>query len=115
MFNYKKIMCCALSSATIVGLGTVPSNAINENIDLQGNNRFETANKIALNYFKSPENIILVNSDAISDALSVAPYAKKLNAPVLLSKSDDLDKKTKETLERNIGKIKSKKYSFNRW
>lgn len=100
MFNYKKIMCCALSSATIVGLGTVPSNAINENIDLQGNNRFETANKIALNYFKSPENIILVNSDAISDALSVAPYAKKLNAPVLLSKSDDLDKKTKETLEK---------------
>ncbi|MEG0606517.1 cell wall-binding repeat-containing protein [Peptostreptococcus sp.] len=61
---------------------------------------FETANKIALNYFKKADNVILVNSDAIPDALSVAPYAKKLNAPVLLTKSDSLDKKTKETLEQ---------------
>lgn len=66
----------------------------------KGGNRFETANKIALNYFKKADNIILVNSDAIPDALSVAPYAKKLNAPVLLTKSDSLDKKTKETLEQ---------------
>lgn len=100
MFNYKKMICCVLSATTVVGVAPVASNAADNSVDLQGGNRFETANKIALNYFKKADNVILVNSDAIPDALSVAPYAKKLNAPVLLTKSDSLDKKTKETLEQ---------------
>lgn len=44
--------------------------------------------------------MILVNSNAIADALSVAPYAKKLEAPVLLTNSDSLESKTKKTIEK---------------
>ncbi|WP_106777347.1 cell wall-binding repeat-containing protein [Peptostreptococcus russellii] len=107
------MICCTLSASTIIAASPIVSNASNDNIDeknhakkdhnkvdLEGYSRFDTANKIALNYFKNPENVILVNSNAIADALSVAPYAKKLEAPVLLTNSDSLESKTKKTIEK---------------
>lgn len=120
MFNYKKMLCCALSTAAVVSVAPVAANAevggtitrdarpINavisaKKINLEGADRFDTANRIALAYFAATnkvDTVILVNSNAIADALAVAPYAKKLNAPVLLAKKDSITNSTQGVLKK---------------
>ena len=90
--------------STILAVGLViclPSN-INaaSSSNIVGKDRYETANKISQSGWHSSDNVIVVNSKAVSDAMSVAPLAKALNAPVLLSKSDGLDSNTLKEIER---------------
>lgn len=96
MFN-KKIMCCLASAAIIVS--AVPLVSLADLVDLVGKDRFDTANKIAKQYFKNSEKVIIVNSRAISDALSVAPLANKYNSPVLLVDRDNINKETFDTIK----------------
>lgn len=94
----RKLFCSALT-LTMLSASISPIFAEEINIGLIGSDRFDTANKIARRYFEKTENVILVNSAAVADALSVAPLAKKINAPVLLTKSDKLDDKTMSLLK----------------
>ncbi len=69
--------------------------------DISGRDRFSTAISISRNGWESgSENVILVNSQAVADSLSVAPLANKLKAPVLLTDSDSLKWETKEEIKR---------------
>ena len=73
---------------------------------IAGMTRFETAIKIAKENFEITEaadyanigttqaNIVLVNEDAMIDGLAAAPLAKVLNAPVLLTGKDSVQKDT---------------------
>ena len=98
-----KRFCSLILSAVIsVGfiIGTSTNSSASSSINLVGKDRYETANKISLSGWHSSENVIIVNSQAVSDAMSVAPLAKALNAPVLLSKSSGLDSDTLKEIER---------------
>jgi putative cell wall-binding protein len=67
---------------------------------LTGKDRYDTAVKISQNTFTSANNIILVNDSSLPDALSVTPYAKVKNAPILLTQSNKLNDQTKKEIER---------------
>ncbi len=67
---------------------------------LTGKDRYDTAVKISQNAFTSANNIILVNDSSLPDALSVTPYAKVKNAPILLTQSNKLNDQTRKEIER---------------
>ncbi len=65
-----------------------------------GSGRHETAVKISQKGWKSAENAIIVNDSAIADALAATPFAKNINAPILLTGKNSLNGKTKAELKR---------------
>ncbi|MDR0879771.1 MAG: cell wall-binding repeat-containing protein [Clostridioides sp.] len=67
---------------------------------LVGENRYETSVKISKNGWNSADNAILVNGDAIPDALAATPLSTSLDAPILLTEKGTLNKKTEEELKR---------------
>lgn len=66
---------------------------------LAGRDRFDTAIEVAKAGFKSADNVILVNSSAIPDALTATPLAKLRNAPILLTGSTELNSKTLQAIK----------------
>lgn len=95
---------CSIVFSTVLAVGliisTPTSTSAATSSNLVGKDRYETANKISQSGWHSAENVIIVNSRAVSDAMSVAPLAKALNAPILLSKSGGLDSNTLKEIER---------------
>lgn len=67
---------------------------------LVGSNRYDTAVQISKRGWKSADNVVLVNGTAIPDALSATPFAKKKDAPVLLTGKDKLNEDTKNEIKR---------------
>lgn len=67
---------------------------------LLGADRYDTAIKVSKKGWESANTAILVNGNAIPDALSATPLAKIKDAPVLLTGSDTLNEKTKAELDR---------------
>ncbi|SDL74327.1 bifunctional 2',3'-cyclic-nucleotide 2'-phosphodiesterase/3'-nucleotidase [Romboutsia lituseburensis] len=67
---------------------------------LTGTTRYETATKISQSAFDKAENVVIVNSSAITDGLCATPFAKLKNAPILLTGSKTLDAKTKAEISR---------------
>ena len=51
--------------------------------------RIGTADQVALDLFKSAQNVVLVNGYGYADAVSATPLAKQLNAPILLTHGED--------------------------
>ena len=104
---------------------------------LAGNNRYETAVKIAkevalLESVKKPEdgtdgegNIVLVNGDSLVDGLSASPLAAYLGgksgkAPILLTRANELPKETKAYLrtllaDAEIGGLKKVTINIVGW
>ncbi|WP_315986427.1 cell wall-binding repeat-containing protein [Clostridioides difficile] len=74
-------------------------NASNKD-SLIGSGRWETAIKISQNGWLISDNAVLVNDNSIADALSATPFAKLKDAPILLSRSKELDFRTKSELKR---------------
>ncbi len=68
-----------------------------ENI-LSGKNRYLTAVEVSKKGWSKADKVVLVNSNSIVDALSVTPYAKLIDAPILLTEKDSLNSTTKEAL-----------------
>ncbi|RXI37684.1 hypothetical protein DP129_12875 [Clostridium tetani] len=71
---------------------------------LSGANRYETSASISEHGWKSSDYAIIASGEGFADALCAAPLAKKYDAPILLTESKTLSKKTQEAL----GKIKAK-------
>ena len=100
--NSKKIssafisICLALS---VIFSLPFSSNAASTK-SLVGKNRFETATKISQDGWSKSKNVIILNSKAVSDAYSVAPLAKLLDAPVLLSNTNKLSSHTLNEIKR---------------
>ncbi|MCC0705819.1 cell wall-binding repeat-containing protein [Clostridioides sp. ES-S-0190-01] len=68
--------------------------------NLTGDDRYETAIKISKRGFESAENVILVNSTSIPDALSATPFSSTKNAPILLTEKDKLSTSTEAEIKR---------------
>jgi putative cell wall-binding protein len=69
-------------------------------VRLGGANRYETSVKISQAGWTTSDNVVLARGDEFADALTAAPFAKKLNAPILLTSSKSLDSKVKVELVR---------------
>ncbi|MGO0904520.1 cell wall-binding repeat-containing protein [Clostridioides difficile] len=68
--------------------------------NLTGDDRYETAVRISKRGFDSAENVILVNSTSIPDALSATPFSATKNAPILLTEKDKLNINTEAEIKR---------------
>ncbi|MGL6107201.1 cell wall-binding repeat-containing protein [Romboutsia sp.] len=68
-----------------------------------GLNRYETAVQVSkVAYKQTTDNVILVSgeSQSLVDGLTSTPLAASLNAPILLTKKDEIPKETIEEIER---------------
>ena len=89
----------AIVLAVVLTAGSlVPVNAFMKQ-EIVGNNRYETAAKIA-DQMGDYSTAILVNGNSIADGLSASGLAGKENAPILLVKKDSIPK---ETMDRLMG------------
>ncbi len=95
----------ALASATVVGL--VLSTVATGNVKaapgdvtrVGGADLYETASKVAkANWKDGAENVVLVSGEGYADSLSASVLATKLNAPIILTSSKNLDKNAKDAL-----------------
>ncbi|WP_139902156.1 cell wall-binding repeat-containing protein [Clostridium thermarum] len=69
-------------------------------VRLGGANRYETAVKISQAGWKTAESAVLARGDVFADALCAIPFAKQLNAPILLTIPKSLDNSVKSELQR---------------
>lgn len=68
---------------------------------IDGENRFSTATKISETLFsKSNDKAVLASGLTPVDALTTSLYAKSINAPILLTKSDEIPKETINEIKR---------------
>lgn len=67
---------------------------------LAGQDRFETATKISQYFGQEGYYAVLVNSEDYPDAVTVAPLAKKFEAPILLVNKDNIPDVVKDELVR---------------
>ena len=72
---------------------------------LGGANRYETSVKVSQAGWTTSDNVVLARGDNFADALTAAPFAKQLNAPILLTGSNALDSGVALELKR----LKAKK------
>lgn len=76
--------------------GSVISNSSSR---INGSDRYETAAKVAVENWTTPENVVLVSGEGYADAISASVLAKKLNAPILLTTPQTLNSYTKTALD----------------
>ncbi|MFL0195188.1 cell wall-binding repeat-containing protein [Clostridium sp. WILCCON 0269] len=69
-------------------------------VRLGGSNRYETSVKISQDKWTNADSAVLISGEAFADAISAAPFAKQINAPILLTSNNSLDKNTAAELSR---------------
>ncbi len=67
---------------------------------LWGQDRYETSAAISKSGWTTSDYVIVASGEGYADALCAAPLAKKYNAPILLTESNNLSAKTKEEIKR---------------
>ena len=100
--NMKKYTTVALAATMAVGT-VIPASAASVD-KIVGNNRYETAAMISKRAYPNADTVILVNDDAIPDALAATPYAHALKAPILLTSKNALTTVTKDEILRTGAK-----------
>lgn len=74
---------------------------VRERLDrIKGTSRYDTAVEISKAGWDSADSVILARGDDFADALAGVPLAKKLDAPLLLSRTEGLPDVTLEEIER---------------
>lgn len=66
----------------------------NNNTRISGKDRFEVANNVASSGWSTAGTVLVVNYLAFADALSSSPLAYKYDAPILLTKPNELPSET---------------------
>ncbi|AYA78040.1 amidase [Bacillus sp. Y1] len=66
----------------------------NNNTRISGKDRFEVANNVASSGWNNAGTVLVVNYLAFADALSASPLAYKFDAPILLTKPNELPQET---------------------
>ncbi|PRR85701.1 cell wall-binding repeat-containing protein [Clostridium luticellarii] len=67
---------------------------------VSGADRYATASQVATtNWADGSDNVVLVSGEGYADAVSASALAKKLDAPILLTKSDSLSADAQTALE----------------
>lgn len=79
--------------------GSEPEITLKET-KLIGTSRYSTAIKVSNRGWDQADNVVLVNSEAMADALSATPFAKAKNAPILLTEGNKLNTETKAEISR---------------
>ncbi|SHF76437.1 cell wall-binding repeat-containing protein [Ornithinibacillus halophilus] len=67
---------------------------------IKGETRYETAIEISQEGWDSSDTVVLARGDNFADALAGVPLAHQLNAPILLTKTNELLDSTIEEIER---------------
>jgi N-acetylmuramoyl-L-alanine amidase len=75
-------------------------NAAAEQIRISGGDRYETAANISKAGWETAETVVLAQGMDFPDALASVPMAKKLNAPILLTRPEALPSVTIEEINR---------------
>ncbi|WP_413306987.1 cell wall-binding repeat-containing protein [Bacillus sp. 1P10SD] len=83
--------------AKLQGENLVKSERINR---LEGADRYETAVQISKQGWEASDYVVVVRGDDFADALAAAPLAYQYNAPILLTRTDELTAATKEEIKR---------------
>lgn len=97
--NEKEVDDSKIPSGTVSSSSnSIPEKANSERI--AGKNRYETSVEISKKYFKTADNVVLASGNNFADALVSASYAKKNNAPTLLTDRDSTDSKVLEEISR---------------
>ncbi|WP_421381664.1 pectinesterase family protein [Bacillus salacetis] len=65
-----------------------------------GINRYETAVEISKEAYDEAETVVIARGDKFPDALAGTPLAHQAEAPILLTKTDELSEVTKEEIAR---------------
>ncbi|OAA93851.1 cell wall-binding repeat-containing protein [Clostridium coskatii] len=79
-----------LDSTTVKAAGQVNRTS--------GQDRYETAAKVAKSNWSTSDNVVLVSGEGYADAVSASVLAKKLDAPILLTTSKTLDSCAKSAI-----------------
>ena len=75
---------------------TTPSTPVRVN----GKDRVDTAIEISKKYFGQAERVIIVDASNFPDAMAASALAKQLKAPILLTKSNNLDSRVAAEIKR---------------
>ncbi|MBS5776457.1 cell wall-binding repeat-containing protein, partial [Finegoldia magna] len=67
---------------------------------ISGRNRIDTAIEVSKKYYEKANTVIIARSDEYPDSLTASPLAKKLNAPILLTSKNELEKTVKAEIKR---------------
>lgn len=67
---------------------------------LYGKSRYETSAAIVKDGWEKSESAIIASGEGFADALSAAPLAKKLDAPIILTEGKSLNSNAKQQLQR---------------
>lgn len=72
---------------------------------LSGSNRYETSVKISQSGWTSSKNVVIASGEDFADALCAVPLAKKLNAPIILTGSKNIEDCAVKEISR-LGAVK---------
>ncbi|MDU4571327.1 MAG: cell wall-binding repeat-containing protein [Finegoldia magna] len=67
---------------------------------ISGRNRIDTAIEVSKKYYEKANTVIIARSDEYPASLTASPLAKKLNAPILLTSKNELEKTVKAEIKR---------------
>lgn len=103
-----KIICSAVVVLTTIMYNpNVKANSTNYKLTIQdvvrlsGKDRFQTAVQVSQRGWKSgSEVVILSRGDDFPDALCASSLSKKFDAPILLTRKDDIDEITLSEIKR---------------
>lgn len=99
----KKLLSLGLTLSLVLGYAPHANAAVSTVTEIKGENRYETAAKIADN--QKYTTAILVNSDkSLADGLSASGLSGAVNAPILLTKKDTVPNETLSRL-KNVEKV----------
>ena len=82
------LMSLVLTSVLAVGPVSAAPGQVTR---ISGADRYATAAQVATANWTTSDNVVLVNGQNYPDAVSASALAKKLNAPILLTKADSLN------------------------
>lgn len=95
----------ANSMRSLLGTSNMKSTLVTKNETIKhprlgGIDRFDVAVNVSKTGWETASTVVLANWDAYGDALAATPLAYKHNAPILLTKSDTLNTRTKAEIQR---------------
>lgn len=103
-FSYAIIAALVMANMNFPGNISVYAKTLNTKLvdkdRLYGANRYDTAAKVSEYGWETSDYVILANGENFADALCAAPLAKKYNAPILLTPSNELNDSTLKEIQR---------------
>ena len=94
------LLTVTLVTSSSANLGHADTTKAVSEDKLVGAGRWETAIEVSKKGWTKSDKAVIVNDNAIADALAATPFAEAENAPILLTGKDKLDERTKAELKR---------------